>query len=700
MSTLALVPESELKKCLHMQDDRGFAPGQWVQIRRGLYQGDMGLVHESYHDNDSTRSVKVLVVPRLGLAASKKHYAPSSKRKRDAPCPPSELFQPAKCKHDLHKWRNRYTYKSWTFEYGLLVKVFNLSSVSPAREIPISLFQLFSESSKRAGNDLFEIATMPLPLFWHFDPGENVIVHYKEGATYGTVLTLEEEGDAEKTWCVVDVVGKGHRHVMVCYLEKNVIPGDFVGVLRGAYTGKSGFVVAKIDAHFGICIGAYTSGIDFRVHANSVKLTTPWLNVEVKLLIQPHAGQTGWVKDVFVDSNRSLQLVVYLCTGKTCTVGHSEVLERWTGKLLLDHQSLKPHQSQFDVDVPWKDIEVVIQSGSFVSSIGIVKDVRRDFRGTLCVLLWIVQHNCLVEVDHSAVMERRCSTTPSLPTHPIDWWKVDYNAVRYHKTKHLLCDVFMPTAKQSFYIPNTVYDQQLPDVLESVPFDASTPLPIASTPMPNDFERETIFTGIWAPDYVYPDPLESPLSPDPIRPFKTPPSPDHGPASPPLLLCLNNPCGIGYYIRSFSKGGIFVKTINSVNGISMVCQRLGQTISIPHTSIVSFRNCPKPATENGLMVVARGCPEYIGMFVPQIHHFYENEKAEEHHMLQVVSVDRSGSLERTTLNFLDVHPMDLEYVQETAEERKHSKVMLQDMRLEMQYSDARIPVRPRQKGLY
>lgn len=76
---------------------------------------------------------------------------------------------------------------------------------------------------------------------------------------------------------------------------------------------------------------------DFRVHANSVKLATPnysntetpWLNVEVKLLVQPHAGQTGWVKDVFVDSNRSLRLVVYLCSGKTCTVGHSEVLERW-----------------------------------------------------------------------------------------------------------------------------------------------------------------------------------------------------------------------------------------------------------------------------------------------------------------------------------------------------------------------------------
>lgn len=94
-------------------------------------------------------------------------------------------------------------------------------------------------------------------------------------------------------------------------------------------------MVAKIDDHLGICVGARTTGIvslkvlqsshiahliyqDFRVHANSVKLTTsnysntetPWLNVKVKFLSQPHAGQTGWVKDVFVDSNRSLRLII------------------------------------------------------------------------------------------------------------------------------------------------------------------------------------------------------------------------------------------------------------------------------------------------------------------------------------------------------------------------------------------------------
>lgn len=60
-----------------------------------------------------------------------------------------------------------------------------------------------------------------------------------------------------------------------------------------------------------------------------------------------------------------------------------------SGKLLLDYLPLKSHQHQFDVEVPWKDVEVIIQSGSFDSSIGIVKDVRRDFRGSLRILSWI-----------------------------------------------------------------------------------------------------------------------------------------------------------------------------------------------------------------------------------------------------------------------------------------------------------------------
>ncbi|KAE9384924.1 hypothetical protein BT96DRAFT_1093799 [Gymnopus androsaceus JB14] len=724
MSTLALIPESELNNCLHMQDDRGFAPGQWVQIRRGLYRGDVGLVHESYHDNDSTRGVKVL---------------------------------------------------------------------------------LFSELKKRAGKDLFEIATMPLPSFWHFSLGEKVLIHYKEGVTFGTVLTLEEEGDMEKSWCIVDVV-------MVRYLEKSIIPGNFVKVLQGAHIGKSGFVVAKIDDHLGICIGARTTGIDFRVHVNSVKLATPrgnvvpvmqcgmaaatacipmldgfchsrlglasanpnpnsslwsyvdqvrgqyllqqnpsnigmqavaaatyitilvqhrvtpnylnmeipWLNVEVKLLFQPHAGQTGWVKDVFVDLNRSLRLAIYLSDRKTCTVGHSEVLECWTGKLLLDYQPLKPHQHQFDVEVPWRDVEVIIQSGSFVMMFDEISEAHcvshygcPDIIAQLKLITWLSWNaggTCKPLLEYLPLQEHQLerfslsSSFEVMQTGPVPWVgflvdfvkgeyklqqgvirnvnrytvdplkpkrqsrltltvecytfsgnssnqlvKVDYNAVRYHRTNHLLCDIFMPTAKQSFYIPNTIYDQRLPETPEKLALSESS-MSVVSTPMPNYFKKETIFTGIWAPGYVYLDPLESPLSPDPVRASESPPPPDPRCTSPPLpeqplQHWILHPKLLGIPIQvdinggeldtSMKKGRIFVKTINSVNGISV------------------------------------------------IHHFYKNEKTNENHMLVAFTIDHSGPLETPEYDRLDVYPLDLEYVQETAKECKYSKTLLEFERADM-----------------
>lgn len=495
-----------------------------------------------------------------------------------------------------------------------------------------------------------------------------------------------------------------------------------------------------------------------------------------------------------------------------------------SGNLLLDYLPLKSHQHQFDVEVPWKDVEVIIQSGSFNLSIGVVKDVRRDFRGSLRILLWIAQHNCSIEIDHLAVVERRYvsfvhsfwsnniprtlkplleylplqahqltrfspnASFEAMRTGPVPWAglmvdfvkgeykgqrgvvrdvnrytmdpfnstrrsgltlsverytfssnssnqivKVDYDAVRYHRcvffvqtvrrlvdyfsrTTHVLCDIFMPTAKQTFYIPNTVYDQCLPEASAS-----SESIPISSTPMPSYSERETIFTGIWNPDYVYPDPLESPLSPDPIRalplwPDQSPRAssslPEQSPraSSPlheqPLPHWILHPKLLGIPIQvdiiggeldtSMKKGGIFVKTINSVNGINVVCQHFGQTISVPYTSVVSFHERPKPATEKALMVVARGRLEHIGKFVRQIHHFYENEKTEKNHMLEVVTMDRSQPRENTALEFLDMHPMELEYVQETAEERRYSKVLLQMTRLERKFE----PVIVRCRDIY
>lgn len=133
-------------------------------------------------------------------------------------------------------------------------------------------------------------------------------------------------------------------------------------------------------------------------------------------------------------------------------------------------------------------------------------------------------------------------------------------------------------------------------------------IPISSTPMPSYSERETIFTGIRKPDYVYPDPFESPLSPDPI--CALPLWPDQSPrASSPLHEqrlphWILHPKLLGIPIQvviiggesdtSMKKGGIFVKTINSVNGINVVCQHFGQTISVPYYLCSIHLHCLVP----------------------------------------------------------------------------------------------------------
>lgn len=65
-------------------------------------------------------------------------------------------------------------------------------------------------------------------------------------------------------------------------------------------------------------------------------------------------------------------------------------------------------------------------------------------------------------------------------------------------------------------------------------------------------------------------------------------------------------------------------------------------------------------------------------------------------MLKVVTMDRSQPHENTALKFLDMHPMELEYVQETAEERRYSKVLLQMTRLERKFE----PVIVRCRDIY
>ncbi|KAJ3816524.1 hypothetical protein F5880DRAFT_1512586, partial [Lentinula raphanica] len=418
LSSLAIVSETELSRCLTIPSSDAepvFAPGQWVQIKLGLYKGDVGLVADDYRDEASIRGVRVLVVPRLHFTDEDGPSAPSLSSKRKLPSrPPPQLFNPAKCVQDeliRHKRNHVFSYKSWRFEYGLQVKAFNSISLCPAREIPPSICRLFMDAKSLAGaGHLIEMSSMPLPSFWKFEPGEKVLIHSDEGQRFGTVISFIPKTPRSDFSCEVDIEGE-RWPILIRNLEKEILLGQYIEVVAGVHLGKKGFVVGKCDTLLGICIGQDTNGLDFRVHANSVKLAVPdyshtqvpWLNVEVTLVSGSHIGSTGVIKDVAVNSTRSLSITVSLTNKQECIVGYHTVRERSltefsTRRLLMDYQPLQRHQQQFNVEVPWKDVQVTIQSGRFMNNSAIVKNVRRDFRGGLRLSLWVPRYRCSIDI--------------------------------------------------------------------------------------------------------------------------------------------------------------------------------------------------------------------------------------------------------------------------------------------------------------
>ncbi|KAJ3832859.1 hypothetical protein F5878DRAFT_634028 [Lentinula raphanica] len=754
-----------------------------------------------------------MVVPRLHFTDEDGPSAPSPSSKRKLPFrPPPQLFNPAKCVQDeliRHKRDHVYSYRSWRFEYGLQVKVFNSISLCPAREIPPSICRLFMDAKSLAGaGHLIEMSSMPLPSFWKFEPGEKVLVHSDEGQRFGTVILSIPKGPRSDPACEVDIEGE-RWPILIRNLEKEIILGQYIEVLAGVHVGKKGFVVGKCDTLLGICIGHDTNGLDFRVHANSVKLAVPdyshtkvpWLNVEVTLVSGPHIGSTGFIKDVAVNSTRSLSITVSLSNKQECVVGHHAVRERSTRRLLMDHQPLQRHQQQFNVEVPWKDVEVTIQSGRFMNCSAIVKNVRRDFRGGLRLSLWVPRYRCSIDIDHAAVCERHTraplityrpleghqlkefsisSSIETMRTGPVPWLgflvkfvhgdykgqyglvkdvnrypvapslrgkrsgliltverrvftvtpssqlvKVDYDALRFSDSKKRLCEVFLPTARQSFYLPDEQYQCQLDDSDFSDSHEQLTDGDYAlPTPFVNDLEQEVLFYAAsnssslipgrdasfpQTPGHVTPNPVSqtgvsrSPLPWTPASPSLRSPSPEPPPPPPPDHWLLN-PKLLGIPIKVDIRGGgldtlnkkdgIFVESTASENGISIIHRATpSKMIQVPLISVICFRSQAKPATEKGLMVVARNRPEHIGKLVRRVHHFYEKEKTEDHHCLVMITVDRSGHKESKGHELLDMHPDDLEFVKESAEERKWSTELLREVRAEFSYSP--VDIRPR-----
>ncbi|KAE9405451.1 hypothetical protein BT96DRAFT_988488 [Gymnopus androsaceus JB14] len=279
----------------------GMVPEMDIGNQMGLYKGDIGLIRDVYHGAGSSRGVKVWVIPRLGLTDEDPPSSSPTKRKRRNHRPPLKLFD----RRIMHS-------AQW------FLKVFNPSSVSPAREMSTDVFALFMEAQRLLVNAFFLKKRLCLyprvgALSWE-NPSSFMIktaTHAKERQTFNTGIHV-------------------HRNAL--------------DQCRGDIT---------------------LSSIQWSVRTR-----------------EECQGEYPKIPPVSLSSFR---------TGQTINVGYNDVRERWSGKVLASYQPLQPHQQQYSVEAPWKDVLVRVISGYYRDRQGLIKNVRRDFLGSLRLSLYLIR---------------------------------------------------------------------------------------------------------------------------------------------------------------------------------------------------------------------------------------------------------------------------------------------------------------------
>jgi len=211
--------------------------GEWAQVRKGLYKGDVGLVVAV-----ENWGVEVLLLPRLNPPVSSFNL----KRKRSLIPPKPALFDPAEFSrtHEIDPKKssgnNSYIVSGLKFEYGLLQKGYDFHSVSSTvLDIPSEFFFLYESSRHPALNSI----VYPCLREWSFEEGKLVTIltrGYRRRASVCASGTLTGLGDR---YVEVDLGSElGVQQYPYQQVQKDIKIGDFVIVGAGSHAGRTGWV--------------------------------------------------------------------------------------------------------------------------------------------------------------------------------------------------------------------------------------------------------------------------------------------------------------------------------------------------------------------------------------------------------------------------------------------------------------------------
>jgi len=203
--------------------------GKWVQVRRGIYKGDVG-----YVTSTESERVQLLLIPRLSQPQAKGNLSHS----RSAPA----LFdcETVQQLHNIKPLRiqeNIYSFRGDTFEHGLILKSYHSDLISTTVScMPFESFCHFLES--RHPTLMASRSSFLKPSEWHFAEGDEV--HYD----YVTYPTSHKSGVISALRSDAVELSTDEGIVCVSWLDiyKIIRQGDFVEVTGGVYLGRTGWV--------------------------------------------------------------------------------------------------------------------------------------------------------------------------------------------------------------------------------------------------------------------------------------------------------------------------------------------------------------------------------------------------------------------------------------------------------------------------
>ena len=211
-----------------------FAISSWVQVKRGIFKGDVGQISTTH-----AWGIDLYLVPRIPT----ENNGNTLKRKASTVIPEPVLFCPKKSNLDaVHCPDRTYRISRLIFKHGLLIKSFDYHSVGPqVSEIPLKLYTQFSS----CGHPNILLSSLPRPQEWIFSTGNNVIIYPSKKR--GIIDSIDT------SFTEVEILEEGLHCVPWYNVRKHFKIGDYVCVSSSPNYNMKGWVI-DIDKKFATII--------------------------------------------------------------------------------------------------------------------------------------------------------------------------------------------------------------------------------------------------------------------------------------------------------------------------------------------------------------------------------------------------------------------------------------------------------------